>query len=74
MHKNDQMHITLVITEREKDKPIYNTKAVSHFYNKNLKYRYVTVKIHSTISKLKEVRLKIGLKSVQVRNIAKLRW
>ena len=36
-----------------------------HFCHKNLKYRYVTIKIHSTISKLKKVRLKIALKSMQ---------
>ena len=35
-----------------------------HFYNNNLKYRYVTIKIHLTISKLKEVRLKMALKSI----------
>ena len=44
-----------------------------HFYHKNLKYRYVTIKIHSTINKLKKVRLKIALKSMQARNIAKLK-
>ena len=44
-----------------------------HVYHENLKYRHVTIKIHSTISKLKKVRLKIALKSMQVRNIAKLR-
>ena len=33
-----------------------------HFRHKNLKYPYVTMKIHSTISKLKKVHLKILLK------------
>ena len=32
-----------------------------HFRHKKLQYRYVTIKIHSTISKLKKVRLKIAL-------------
>ena len=35
---------------------------IIHFRHKNLKYQYVTIKIHSTISKLKKVRLKIALK------------
>ena len=45
-----------------------------HVYHKNLKYRHVhvTIKIHSTMSKLKKVRVKIALKSMQVRIIAKL--
>ena len=43
-----------------------------HVYHKNLKYRHVTIKIHSTMSKLKKVRLKIALKSIQISNIAKL--
>ena len=43
-----------------------------HFPHKNLKYRYVTIKIHSTMSKLKKIRLNIALKSMQVWNITKL--
>ena len=39
---------------------------------KNLKYRYVTIKVHLTISKLNKRRLKIALKSMHVMNIAKL--
>ena len=39
---------------------------------KNLQYPYVTIKIHSTISKLEKVRLKMALKSMQVWNIANL--
>ena len=41
---------------------------IIHFRHKNLKYQYVTIKIHSTISKLKKVRLKIALKSRQIWN------
>ena len=37
-----------------------------YFRHKNLKYRYVTIKIHSTINKLKKNVLKIALKSIQV--------
>ena len=48
------------------------TKQYIHFRHKNLKYRYVTIKIHSTISKLEKVRLKMALKSMQVWNIANL--
>ena len=53
-------------------KPIYNkqnNKKYIDFRHKNLKYRYVRIKIHSTISKLKKIRLKIALKSMQVKNI-----
>ena len=32
--------------------------------NKNLKHRYVTIKIHLTIRKLKKVRLKMAFKSM----------
>ena len=47
---------------------ISKRKEYIHFRHKNLKYRYVTIKIHSTISKLKTVRLNIALKSMQVWN------
>ena len=63
------MHITLVIKAGKKKKNNDNYKPI---YHKNLKYRYVTIKIHSTISKLKKARLKIALKSRQVWNITKL--
>ena len=51
---------------------VSKTIRIYHFYHKNLKYRYVTIKIRSAISKLQKVRLKIALKSMQVWNIAKL--
>ena len=55
-------------------KPIYNKRSNKNIYLrlKKLKYRCVTIKIHSTISKLKKIRLKIALKSMQAWNIAKL--
>ena len=50
------MRITLVIKAWEKNyKPIYISKTKNiyiYFRHKNLKYRYVTIKIHSTINKL----------------------
>ena len=49
-----------------------NNNNYKPIYHKNLKYRYVTIKIHSTISKLKKARLKIALESRQVWNITKL--
>ena len=42
-----------------------------HFHHENLKYRYVTIKIHSNVSKLQKVRLKIALKSMPVWNISR---
>ena len=35
-----------------------------HFDNKNLEYRYVTIKIHLTISNFKKVCLKMALSYV----------
>ena len=66
------MCITLLIKAWNKQKqnktktyqPIYNKQINKNIYTsaiKNLQYRYVTIKIHSTISKLKKVRLKIAL-------------
>ena len=76
------MRITFISNKSMKKKkhykPIYNKQnnknIIIHFCHENLKYRYVNniIKIHSTISKLKKVRLKIALKSMQVWNITKL--
>ena len=51
------MRITLVIKAWEKNyKPIYNKQNKKYIYiyfrHTNLKYRYVTINIHSTINKL----------------------
>ena len=59
------MCITLLIKAWNKQKqnktknyqPIYNKQINKNIYTsaiKNLQYRYVTIKIHSTISKLKK--------------------
>ena len=76
------MRITLITKAWKKKKkkknykPIYNKQNNTNIYTsaiKNLKYWYVTIKIHSTISKLKKIRLKIALKSMQVWNTTKLK-
>ena len=51
------MRITLVI-KALKTYLQYEKQQYIHFYNKNIKYRYVTIKIHLTISNLKKVCLK----------------
>ena len=51
--------------QQQRYKSIYNKQNHKNIYTS-------AIKIHSTISKLKKVRLKIALKSMQVWNIAKL--
>ena len=59
--KNDQMLIALVIKTWKKTYLQHEKQQeFIHFHHKNLKYRHVKIKIHSTISKLKKVCLKVA--------------